>query len=93
MNNPAAWLEPPARERCYSDSDLLDFLDEMKGTERRVIFERQRFFYWELRSTTNRLNGFISTRDAITDMARRMQWEPRAERRGWWARVAAWVGA
>ena len=64
-----------------TDSQRLDFLDELTDSNDRVVLDRRRGGGWELRSTVNQLDGRIGARHAIDDYARALGYVPTSRRR------------
>jgi len=87
MNRPDSFFDAKHLRRPLSDSDLLDFLDDLGADSYRISLAARQG-WWELHTTSNQLEGHISTRKAIEECARARNYTPRPpESRGWRGRL------
>ena len=96
VNRPDSFFDYGRAKRTpYSDTELLDFLEDLGAPSYRIVLHARQG-WWELHTTGNQLEGYISTRRAIEEFARSRCYAPReSEPTGWrWKlrKLAAMLG-
>lgn len=84
MSRPDSVIEYGRAKRTpLSDTDLLDFLETLGSPSYRIVLHARQG-WWELHTTGNQLEGYISARRAIEECARSRGYRPRGpEPAGW----------